>query len=158
MKNRIILAIVLIALTFGVNAFALTQSEREVVTQMKDTITELRGKLNEAELANDSALASLTLAAIQTMDLTSLAKTAQARAAEMTAQRDMLQDENMVQAAKITALNAKYQRAQFIIAIVSAMAALLLVFQFTSRLQTPYNFLVPVAVAVGVFGFMYALL
>lgn len=139
-------------------AKALTPAEREIVTQMKDTITDLRGKYEAQVVANDSALTSLSLAVIQTADLTTAAKAAQDQAAAMTAERDTLKDLTMVQEAKIAKLNQQYQRAQFIIAGVSALAALLLVFQFTKSLPFPYNAGIPIAAAVSTYALITILI
>ena len=139
-------------------AKALTPAEREIVTQMRDTITDLRAK-HEAQIqANDSALTSLSLALIQTADLTTAAKAAQDQAAAMTAERDTLKDEAIVKDAKIAKLNQQYQRAQFIIAAVSALAALLLVFQFTKSLPLPYNFGIPAGAAAATYALITILI
>jgi hypothetical protein len=137
---------------------ALTTSEREVVTQMKGTIIELRTSLTESRIANDSALASLTLATIQSADLTAAAVTAQHQAALMTAERDALKDEAVVMTAKIAKLNHQYQFAQFIIAVVSALAAALLALQFTRAVPPPYNFIIPLGVAGVVYGMVTILI
>ncbi|TSA40725.1 MAG: hypothetical protein D4R57_01535 [Verrucomicrobiales bacterium] len=137
---------------------ALTTAEREVVTQMRDTITELRASLTDAQKSNDSALASLTLATIQTADLTAASLMAQNQAAAMTAERDTLKDEAVIKDAKIARLNHQYQFAQFIIAAVSALAAALLVFQFTRAVPAPYNFVIPLGAAGAVYGLVTILI
>ena len=135
-------------------ARALTPAERDVVTQMKDTITELRTKLDAQVAANASALQSLSLAVVQAVDLTTAAQHAQEQAAVMTAERDQLKDDGIVKDKKIAFLNQKYQFAQFLIAAVSAFAVALLVFQFTRSLPAPYNFILP----LGGAGFAYGII
>ena len=137
---------------------ALTVQEREIVTQMKETITDLRGKYEAQVVANNSALASLSMAVIQAADLTSAAKVAQDQAAEMTAERDALKDRTIVLDAKLAKLNHQYQFAQFIIAGVSAFAVALLVFQFTKSLPMPYNVVAPLGAAGVAYGIITILI
>jgi hypothetical protein len=125
---------------------------------MKDTIGQLRGKLTTAEEVNAKALESLTLAVNQSSELLFSARLAQNQASAMVAERDGLIDEVRVKDSKIATLNAKYQRAQFIIAIVSAVAAFLFASQFTRALAPPYNLIAPFAAAAAVFGLVYAFL
>lgn len=139
-------------------ARALTSSEREIVTQMKDTITELRAKYDAQVVANNSAIASLSLAVIQAADLTAAARIAQDQAAVMTAERDGLKDSVIVKDAKIATLNSQYQFAQFIIAGVSAFAVALLVFQFTKSLPLPYNVIAPLGAAGVAYGIITILI
>ena len=127
-------------------AKGLTPAERDVVTQMKDTITELRTKLDAQVAANASALQSLSLAVVQAVDLTTAAQHAQ--------EQDQLKDDGIVKDKKIAFLNQKYQFAQFLIAAVSAFAVALLVFQFTRSLPAPYNFILP----LGGAGFAYGII
>jgi hypothetical protein len=141
-KLALALVFAIVILLVG-RAYSLTPDERKIVVQMKDAITELRGKLQTAQDANDQALASLTLAALQTSELSLVAKVAQEHAMAMTAERDLLADENYVMRIKLEKLNQKYQRAQFIIALVSSVAVVLLVFQFSRALPPPYNLVAP---------------
>jgi hypothetical protein len=131
---------------------ALTPSEREIVTQAQGKIVELRGQLEAQQVANNAALASLTLSAVQVTDLLAAAKVAQDQAAALTAERDGLKDEGIVKDAKIARLNSQYQFAQFIIAGVSAFAVALLVFQFTKSLPLPYNVVAPLGAAGVAYG------
>ena len=139
-------------------ARALTPSEREIVTQMKDSITDLRGKYEAQVEANNSALSSLSLAVIQSADLTAAAKFAQEQAATMTAERDQLKDDGILKDTKIAKLNHQYQFAQFIIAGVSAFAVALLVFQFTKSLPMPYNIVAPLGAAGVAYGIITILI
>jgi len=157
--SKLALAIVfaIVILLVG-RAYSLTPDERKIVGQMKDTITELRGKLQTAQDANDQALASLTLASLQTSELSLVAKVAQEHAMEMTAERDMLADENSFLQIKIEKLNQKYQRAQFIIALVSSVAVILLVFQFSRLLPIPYNLVAPLGAGAATYILVVSLL
>lgn len=131
----------------AVSAFALTPVERRVVEQMKDTIVELRGKLSEAQGANDAALASLSLATTQSVDLTMQARLAAEQAAMLTAERDQLRGDLAVITVKLNKLNAKYQFAQFLVAVTVAAFVGLLCFYLTQGLLAPYKFLIPAGAA-----------
>lgn len=155
MKTTVcVLAIVASVLT----SFALTPDERVIVTQMKDTITELRSKYDAQVAANASALGAISLAMIQSADAVKSATDAQAQAAAMTAERDSLKDRTMVLDAKLAKLNHQYQFAQFIIAGVSAFAVALLVFQFTKSLPLPYNIVAPLGAAGVAYGIITILI
>ncbi len=146
---------------------ALTTAEREIVTQMRDTITDLRAKYEAQVVANDSALTSLSLAVIQTADLTTAAKQAQDQAAAMTAERDSLKDTVAVQEKTIAIQKAdkanllasfhafKFWTASIVAALIAAIAALL-IFRFMSpALNTPAGLMLafglPAAAGAAVF-------
>jgi hypothetical protein len=137
---------------------ALTPEERKIVGQMRDSITQLRGKLEAAQAANEGALSALALAAAQSVDLVDEARSAAARAASLAAERDRIAAELSVAEAKAADLNKKYQRAQLIIAIAAAVIAGLLAVQFTHNLQPPYGILVPVAAGAAAFFGVYIIL
>lgn len=155
MKFRIIILFLLVSATL---APALTTQEREVVTQMRDTITELRGKLTAAESANDAALGSLTIAATQTAELIAQSIKAADDAARLAAERDQLSGDLAIQKVKMDKLNAKYQFAQFLVAITIALLAGVLTFYLTMGLQPPYNFLIPIGVAAAAYGIVVSIL
>lgn len=137
------------------SAAALTDEERKIVVQMKDTITELRQKLEGAERANLSALDSIALATAQLSDLHIEAKAAEAEAAILRA--DLFEKTDALNALKVSyeRLNGKYQFLQLLVAMLGAVSSALLVFQFTHRLTPPYNLLFPVLTGAAVFGAVY---
>jgi hypothetical protein len=132
---------------FAICAKALTPAEREVVTGMRDTITELRGKLDGAEKANDAALQSLTLANTQLVNLHDALQLADEQVRAVAGERDQA----LAAADRLTvamhALNQKYQFAQFLIAVTTAMLAGVGTMYLTRGLQFPYNCAVPAGVA-----------
>jgi len=148
-------------------AKALTPAEREIVTQMKDTITDLRAKYEAQVIANDSALTSLSLAVIQTADLTTAAKAAQEQAAAMTAERDMLKDTVAAQEKTIALQKAdkanllasfhtfKFWTASIVAALIAAIAALLIFRFMAPALNTPAGLMLafglPAAAGAAVF-------
>lgn len=152
---RLALIILLAYLAAATLALGLTPQEKAIVGQMRDSISLLRTKLDGAQSANDSALSALTIAASQSADLSAQVQTAAAQVTLLAAERDAL-------AARIAAadiayerLNARYQTAQLIIALVSAFLVGLLVLQFTHRLSPPYGFIVPVAAGAAAFFAIY---
>lgn len=140
------------------SAFALTEEERKIVVQMKDTITELRQKLEGAERANLSALDSLSLATAQLSDLHSEAKAAEIETAILRA--DLFEKTDALNALKVRyeRLNGKYQFLQLLVALLGAVSSALLVFQFTHRLTPPYNLIFPILAGSAVFGAVYIIL
>ena len=153
-----IVCVVIFLVVAKCSCHALTPAERVVVTQAQERIVTLRGQLEAQLAANDAALASMTLSAVQVTDLLAAAKVAQDQAAAMTAERDGLKDQVIVKDKKIADLNSKYQFAQFIIAGVTAFAVALLVFQFTKSLPLPYNVVAPLGAAGVAYGIITILI
>jgi len=133
------------------SAFALTPTEREVVVEMRDTITLLRSSLDSARRANERSLAALHAASAQTADLTARLKVAADEAAQLVAERDHLTSELSVAKVNYAKLNARYQTAQLIIALSVGFAVGMLALQFTHNLMPPYGIIVPIAAGVAAF-------
>jgi hypothetical protein len=153
------LALILVSYCgFGAVAFGLTPAERETVTQMRDSLLDLRGKLEAAQTANASALSALSAAAFQTSSLVEQAKVAADRVAALAAERDTLTEALASAEVKYVALNRRYQTAQLIIAIVSAFLVGLFVLQFTHNLQPPYGIIVPLGAGAAAFSAIYIIL
>lgn len=148
---KLALAIVLAYLLAGVLAFGLTHEEKKIVSQMRDSISLLRAKLEGAQSANEDALAALSLAATQTSELTTQARLAAEQAAALAAERDRLAAELSAAKVEYDKLNARYQTAQLIVALTTAFAVGLIVLQFTHNLQPPYGILVPIAAGAAAF-------
>jgi multidrug efflux pump subunit AcrA (membrane-fusion protein) len=151
-------AIIIIYLLLGAYAFGLTPEEKKLVGQMRDSISLLRAKVEEAQSANDSALSALSLAATESAVLTAEARTAAAATATLAAERDQLASDLSTAATKYERLNARYQQAQLIIALVSAFFVGLLALQFTHNLQPPYGLLVPLIAGAAAFFAIYIIL
>lgn len=141
-----VMAICLLA--FASCARALTPGERKIVTGLKAAITELHGKLAEAETANRNYLNSIAKAGQEATVLQETARVAQTEAAVMAAERDQLAEKLAVQNVKIERLNHRYQTAQMIIALSVAGFALILALQLGAGLPAQYR----VAVALGAAG------
>jgi hypothetical protein len=148
----------------GMRVFGLTPSERETVTQMKDTIVDLRGKLAGAETANDSALSSLTLATTQIFDLTAKAKVADAQVRQITADRDRAEKALAGEREAHTKTLAKYHSIKFYVggtlAILAGALAGLLILRYgglalNSVPGAAIAFGVPFGVAVATFSFIW---
>lgn len=151
-------AFAIVFLFLSLTAFGLTPEERRVVSQMKDTIVVLRGKLETAQKANGSALSALTQAVAQSAELTEQAKAAAEQCAQLAAERDRLSGEIAVAKAKYDKLNSRYQTAQLIVALFTGFAVGLIVLQFTHALQPPYGLIVPIAAGAAAFFGIYIIL
>jgi hypothetical protein len=138
--------------------WALTPKEKELVSQMRDSLTTLRGKLTEAQTSNDTALKALSAGSFQISELLEQAKQAAEEAAQLAEERDMLAAEIRVAQIKYEKLNNRYQTAQLIIALLAAFFIGLLTLQFTHNLQPPYGLLVPVIAGVAAFFTIYIVL
>jgi hypothetical protein len=155
---KLALAILLAYLLAGACAFGLSPEEKKIVSQMRDSISLLRAKLENAEAANSSALAALTLAAQQTTSLTEQARLASEQVAALAAERDSLTGRLASARHDYERLNARYQTAQLLIAIVSAFLVGILTLQLTHHLQPPYGLLVPIAAGTAAFFTIYNVL
>ena len=142
-------------LLFCSSAWALTPSEKEVVIQMRDTISGLRTRLTDAQNSNDSALKALSASTLQVAELIEQTKKAAHEAARIASERDALADEISVAKVNYDKLNIRYQRAQLVIAIFTAIFVGLIVLQFTHNLQPPYGFLVPILAGTAAFFAVY---
>jgi hypothetical protein len=143
---------------FAASALALTPSERQTVSEMRDTITLLRGSLDSARRANERSLNALASASAQTTELTERLKVAADEAAQLAAERDHLSGEIAVAKVKYDKLNTRYQTAQLIIALVVGFAVGLIALQFTHALLPPYSVLVPIAAGIAAFFGIYIVL
>jgi hypothetical protein len=148
----------LLTLFFVSPAAALTPEERVVVAQMKDTIGSLRSKLSAADRANVSALSALTKAANQMTVLQEDLRSADARFKKTITERDQYAADLQKAKERYEALNKRYQTAQFIIAIVSAVLTGLVVFYFSQALLPPYNLIAPLGAGGAVFAAIYFIL
>jgi chromosome segregation ATPase len=149
---------ILLILFFAGAAAGLTPEERAVVTQMKDTIVSLRAKLTAADRANASALTALTKASNQMTALQDDLRIADTRFKQTITERDQYATELQKAKERYEALNKRYQTAQFIIAIVSAVLTGLVVFYFSQALLPPYNVIAPLGAATTVFAAIYFIL
>jgi len=147
----LIFAFVFLLLTLA--AKALTPAEREIVSGMKTTIVDLRGKLDGAEKANDSALASLITANTQMATLQINLELADEQVRAVASERDQAVAAADQLTTKLHALNKQYQFAQFLIAVTTALLAGVGAMYLTRGLQFPYS----VAVPIGVAGAAYML-
>jgi hypothetical protein len=152
---KIILAVFTLCST---PVFALTSTEREVVVEMRDTITLLRSSLDSARRANERSLAALTAASAQATDLTARLKVAADETAQLVAERDHLTSEISAARVNYAKLNARYQTAQLIIALSVAFAVGMLAMQFTHTLTPPYGIIVPIAAGAAAFFGIYIIL
>jgi len=152
MKNILLWLIVFIFLFCGKLMFALTPGEREIVGQMKDTIIELRGQVTAADIRVDAATASLVSSAATQNALISDLKAKELEVQNIILERDQAVADLALQKAKYAALNVKYQRAQFIIAIVTSLLAGVMVFYITQGLAVPYNVMIPLGAAGAVYA------
>lgn len=139
-------------------AFALTPDERQVVQEMRDTISSLRTSLDSANKANDRVLGALNTAIGQTEALTQKLKVAAEEAAVLTSERDTLAADLSVAKVKYDKLNHRYQTAQLIIALTTAFAVAMLTLQFTHSLTPPYGIIVPIAAGAAAFFGIYIIL
>jgi hypothetical protein len=139
-------------------ALALTPEERQVVQEMRDTISSLRVSLDNANKANDRVLGALNTAIGQTEALTFKLKVAAEQAATLTAERDTLSADLSVAKVKYDKLNHRYQTAQLIIALSVAFAVVMLTLQFTHSLTPPYGIIVPIAAGAAAFFGIYIIL
>lgn len=155
---KTILSTLSFILLFVSAATALTPEERKVVSQMKDTIVSLRSKLSAADRANTTALAALTRASNQMTALHDDLRLADARFKQTITERDRYADDLQKSKERYTALNKRYQTAQFIIAIVSAVLTGLVVFYFSQALLPPYNLIAPLGAGSMVFAAIYFIL
>ena len=147
--------------------WALTPSEREIVTQAQSKIVDLRGQLEAQQKANDSALASQTLALTQISGLIDSAKVAADAAAMLTAERDGLRDKVAEKDAVIAAQKAdkkellasfhtfKFYTASTVAALVALLAGLLIFRFMAPALNTPAGLMLafgaPAAIGAAVF-------
>ena len=133
----------MLLLAFAANtantANALTPSERKVVLSMKSALTQLRGKLAEADTANKSYMLAVTKASQQVAILQESARAAEAQSVLLTAERDQLATDYAVQTEHLKKVNKRYQTAQFIIAITVAGCVGLLVFQLAAAIPLQYR-------------------
>jgi hypothetical protein len=150
---KLALAILLAYLLAGACAFGLSPEEKKIVSQMRDSISLLRAKLENAEAANSSALA-----AQQTTSLTEQARLASEQVAALAAERDSLTGRLASARHDYERLNARYQTAQLLIAVVSAFLVGILTLQLTHHLQPPYGLLVPIATGTAAFFTIYNVL
>lgn len=148
----------------GMRVFGLTPSEREVVTQMKDTIVDLRGKLSGAEAANDSALQSLTTVSAQMVLMQSNLTTADAQVRALALDRDRAEKALSGEREAHAKTMAKYHSIKFYVggtlALLAGALAGLLILRFgglalNSIPGAAVAFGVPVAVAASTFAFIW---
>lgn len=137
---------------------ALTDKEKEIVSEMRNTINVLRTKLVDAQNSNDSALKALSSSTFQVSQLIEQSKLAAEQTAKLAEERDTLIDEARVAQVKYEKLNRRYQTAQLIIALLAAFFVGLLTLQFTHNLQPPYGLLVPIILGAAAFFTIYIIL
>lgn len=159
-SKLVLLAVILAYLLFGFTTlvFGLTPDERQVLQDARASLSDLKGKLQSARELNESQLVALRDASQQSASLLAKAKEASDQAAQMAGERDSLASELSRFEAKHKDLNAKYQRAQFIIALAAGIIAGLLALQFCHNLQPPYGLVVPIAAGVAAFFGIYMIL
>jgi tRNA U34 5-carboxymethylaminomethyl modifying GTPase MnmE/TrmE len=143
---------------FLTSALALTPKEKELVSQMRDSLTSLRTKLNDAQTSNNEALKALSLSSVHIAQLLEQSKQAAEEAAKLTEERDSLAEEIRVAQVRYEKLNNRYQTAQLIIALLAAFFIGLLTLQFTHNLQPPYGLLVPILAGAAAFFTIYIVL
>ncbi len=143
----------IVFLLFALAAKALTPTEREIVSGMKTTIVDLRAKLDGAERANGAALASLITANTQMATLQINLELADEQVRAVASERDQAVAAADKLTTRLHALNKKYQFAQFLVAVTTALLAGVGAMYLTQGLQFPYN----VAVPIGVAGAAYML-
>jgi septal ring factor EnvC (AmiA/AmiB activator) len=151
---RLLLLLIFAAST----AFGLTPEEKELVLQMRESVSALRSKLISAQKSNSASLSALAQAAEQTQELNAQLKDAAEQSAALAADRDRIASELAVAEVRYEKLNRRYQTAQLIIALTTAFAVGMIVLQFTHSLQPPYGFLVPIGAGVAAFFAIYIIL
>jgi hypothetical protein len=160
-SSKLVLLAVILAYTlfgFATLVFGLTPDERQVLREARASLSDLKGKLQSARESNESQLVALRDASQQSASLLAKAKQASERAAQMAGERDSLASELSRFEVKHKDLNAKYQRAQFIIALAAGIIAGLLALQFCHNLQPPYGLVVPIAAGAAAFFGIYMIL
>jgi chromosome segregation ATPase len=140
------------------SAHALTPSERAVVLDMQETISQLRGKIQAADRANAKTLRSLAAASSQVRTLKTELVIAERQIQDLAAERDALGAKLEKAEREIKHLNKKYQWAQFLIASVVALLATVVAVYFSHFLIPPYNFIAPAVAAAAAFGLVYIVL
>lgn len=150
--------ITMFLLATGGTAGALTASERQTVTSMKSVITSLRGKLAEAETANQNYLQAVRKAAQQTTVLQESARVAAVEAARLAAERDELAAQVAAANVRLETLDRKYQTAQMIIAGAVATLALVLALQLGAGLPPQYRIAVAIGAAIAAASTVYVVL
>jgi hypothetical protein len=142
-----------IFLLFALCAKALSPAEREVVSGMKTSIVDLREKLTGATNANARLQDGLLLANTQMVKMHEDLQLADEQVRAVAAERDQALSAADKLTTSLHALNQRYQFAQFLIAITTAMLAGVAAMYLTKGLNFPYN----VAVPLGVAGAAYML-
>ena len=152
------LIFVLVAVILAPSALALTPTERQIVSNMKTAVTQLRGKLAEAETANREYLNALTKAKAEASALHEQASQAAIATAQIAAERDEVSAQLAAANVRYEKLNKRYQTAELIIAISVGIIALITGLQLGAGLPPQYRLAVGAGCGLAAAGAVYIFL